>query len=872
MSVAKKEVFYWVLLFVLLLGPYILAQTPEFYYNESVAIQQTTSTGYVDGLVLTITPKGQDNFLILGSGEMQMESATLQEVSTQLEIDGFENDTSSYRPPNSDATTWFPFVFSKRINLDATPHTVKIRFKTSSTTKTAKVRNLHIAAWSVDSEYNESNEESIVSNIAINKTILTFTPSTGGDYLIISTAQFRGPSGDYVNLKLYINDVIYANSKKQSDAAGNSYYSFGTIKKINLGNSQQTIKLEFTDEGGPTNGFIKNARIAAVRLDQLGEFHYNESEDSSSTLSTSLVNKLLNTYVPNTGSYLVIGTTHLNHSVTNSAALLNISTDSVNLIGEVSWTPRDQREIISFFSLRNITAAQHTDKIQYATANSAHSTSVQYARLITIAMNDAIPNVTLNYPANKSFVNSIPVDFNFTVEDDTGISNCTLYGNFSGSWVANKTITTVDNGTINNITISPSDGIYIWNVLCYDNATNPRGDWYDYNYTVTIDTVFPILSNITEIVTTSTATINWTTDESANSSLNYGLTKNLGSNASDAPLVTSHSLEIIGLSSSVPYYYNITSCDSSNNCRTNGTFNFTTSAAGGSGESGGSGGGGGGGGGSRQGTLPNEVEQRSPPVFNIPFIPEEVEEESKEESFIGEQPEEQRGDVGLLQGILEGLKRAASITGGFITNVGAIGGSNVIVTVLVLLALLVFGVYEERKYLKKKKEKKITPKKNKLPRKNFIASLLGKRKNFEFKKREDIHKDLEKAGFSVKKSTKSSELMNVLQELRKIGNIDGSCAISRDGLIIASNIPTKTGAEKFSANSALMVKSVETALKKLNKGTLNHIILNTKTRKVLATTAGNKAILVCLIKQRGNLGLMLIEIRKTANEVAKILE
>jgi len=110
---------------------------------------------------------------------------------------------------------------------------------------------------------------------------------------------------------------------------------------------------------------------------------------------------------------------------------------------------------------------------------------------------DKSPNVTaLNYPVHNLWLNSVPIDFNFTVEDDAGFTNCTLYGNFSGSWAANGAVytTTITNGSVNNITISPADGTYIWNVVCYDNASAPQSGWYDDNYTVNIDTTKPDIS------------------------------------------------------------------------------------------------------------------------------------------------------------------------------------------------------------------------------------------------------------------------------------------------------------------------------------------------------------------------------------------
>lgn len=70
--------------------------------------------------------------------------------------------------------------------------------------------------------------------------------------------------------------------------------------------------------------------------------------------------------------------------------------------------------------------------------------------------------------------------------------------------------------------------------------------------------------------------IAWTTDESSNSSVNYGATRNLGTIAGNSSLVTLHNITITAeLHPNVMYYYNTTSCDAVANCNTSGTYNFT---------------------------------------------------------------------------------------------------------------------------------------------------------------------------------------------------------------------------------------------------------------------------------------------------------
>jgi len=112
-----------------------------------------------------------------------------------------------------------------------------------------------------------------------------------------------------------------------------------------------------------------------------------------------------------------------------------------------------------------------------------------------------------SYLSNNSFVSGAPfrnINFTYTPTWNNTIvpKNVTLYGNFTGSWVANTTNTTPltigNNGTINGINISvPSDGVYVWNMMIFNQSSDLINDTNTANWTVTVDTVAPVLNNTT---------------------------------------------------------------------------------------------------------------------------------------------------------------------------------------------------------------------------------------------------------------------------------------------------------------------------------------------------------------------------------------
>lgn len=92
------------------------------------------------------------------------------------------------------------------------------------------------------------------------------------------------------------------------------------------------------------------------------------------------------------------------------------------------------------------------------------------------------------------------------------------------------------------------------------------------------DTTPPVLSAVSAAnVSTSTATIDWTTNEPSDSQVEYGLTAAYGSTTPlDGRLVTAHSQALSGLAAGTVYHYRVTSKDAWGNVTTSADFTFTT--------------------------------------------------------------------------------------------------------------------------------------------------------------------------------------------------------------------------------------------------------------------------------------------------------
>jgi parallel beta-helix repeat protein len=106
-----------------------------------------------------------------------------------------------------------------------------------------------------------------------------------------------------------------------------------------------------------------------------------------------------------------------------------------------------------------------------------------------------------------------------------------------------------------------------------------RGSSWDIGadeYTDASDVTAPVISAIATSTSATTATITWTTDENASSTVSYGPTSAYGSASSTDNLITSHSLTIRGLTANTVYHFRVESTDALGNRATSSDRSFRT--------------------------------------------------------------------------------------------------------------------------------------------------------------------------------------------------------------------------------------------------------------------------------------------------------
>ncbi|MDI6902655.1 MAG: roadblock/LC7 domain-containing protein [Methanocellales archaeon] len=125
---------------------------------------------------------------------------------------------------------------------------------------------------------------------------------------------------------------------------------------------------------------------------------------------------------------------------------------------------------------------------------------------------------------------------------------------------------------------------------------------------------------------------------------------------------------------------------------------------------------------------------------------------------------------------------------------------------------------------------------------------------------------------SEKVTTIAEMLEKVLEDLRDVGDVEASAIVSRDGLLMASDFAQRSySAKTFAAMSATMLGAAETATSELKKGVPDRIIVESKEGKLIAAGAGPKALLVVMSNPGAGLGLILLEMEKTADKIKRLL-
>jgi predicted regulator of Ras-like GTPase activity (Roadblock/LC7/MglB family) len=102
-------------------------------------------------------------------------------------------------------------------------------------------------------------------------------------------------------------------------------------------------------------------------------------------------------------------------------------------------------------------------------------------------------------------------------------------------------------------------------------------------------------------------------------------------------------------------------------------------------------------------------------------------------------------------------------------------------------------------------------------------------------------------------------------------DVEASAVVSVDGLTMASALPADVEEDRVAAMSAAMLSLGERIATELGRGTLDQVYIKGQKGYVVLMAVGQEAVLTVLARQQAKLGLLFLDMRRTTEDLAKLL-
>ena len=102
-------------------------------------------------------------------------------------------------------------------------------------------------------------------------------------------------------------------------------------------------------------------------------------------------------------------------------------------------------------------------------------------------------------------------------------------------------------------------------------------------------------------------------------------------------------------------------------------------------------------------------------------------------------------------------------------------------------------------------------------------------------------------------------------------DIEASAVVSVDGLIMASSLPSGVDEDRISAMSAAMLSLGDRIAAELKRGTLDRVYISGSNGIIVLMAVGEDAVLTVLARSSAKLGLIFLDMKRAADDLARLL-
>jgi predicted regulator of Ras-like GTPase activity (Roadblock/LC7/MglB family) len=115
-------------------------------------------------------------------------------------------------------------------------------------------------------------------------------------------------------------------------------------------------------------------------------------------------------------------------------------------------------------------------------------------------------------------------------------------------------------------------------------------------------------------------------------------------------------------------------------------------------------------------------------------------------------------------------------------------------------------------------------------------------------------------------------MVDRLRELQSTTpDIEASAIVSIDGLTIASALPQGVEEDRVSAMSAAMLSLGDRIASELGRGSLEQVYIKGEHGFVILISVGQDAVLTALSRDHAKLGLVFLDMRRAAEDIARMI-
>lgn len=119
---------------------------------------------------------------------------------------------------------------------------------------------------------------------------------------------------------------------------------------------------------------------------------------------------------------------------------------------------------------------------------------------------------------------------------------------------------------------------------------------------------------------------------------------------------------------------------------------------------------------------------------------------------------------------------------------------------------------------------------------------------------------------------RSEMLKAILDELNGTSaDIEASGIVSTDGLMMAAALPSGLDEDRVGAMSAAMLSLGDRTAQELERGSLEQVLIKGDRGYIIMIYAGDEAVLTVMAKPNAKLGLIFLDVKRAAENIAEIL-